>query len=125
MLSGMFSFYKILGVTVEITPQAQNSAGYKAIDREPMTIVGVRAGSNLAMNFSEARSINSSIVLNPIQYTRKYTSLLGFFNSYISTNAAFTGGVTVVAENNTGQLANSPTWVFKITQYMLYKKSKI
>lgn len=125
MLEGMFSFYKLLGVAIEVTPQAQNIAGYKNIDREPMTIIGVRAGKNGAMTFSEARSINSSMVLNPAQYQRKYTSLLGFYNSYISTDASFSGAVTIVAEDNTGQLANSPTWVFKITQYMLYKKSKI
>lgn len=125
MLLGMFSFYKLLGISIEVTPQAQNSAGYKAIDKEPMTIVAVRAGDSTAMNFAEAKSINSGIVLNPIQFVRKYTSLLGFYNSYIATDSAFSGAVTVVAENDTGQLANSPTWVFKITQYILYKKSKV
>lgn len=125
MLAGMFSFYKITALSVECTPLAQNTNGVRNINVEPCTVVAIRAGDDAAMNFSEARSINSAMVLNPLQFQRKYTSLLGFYTSWVSTGDISAGAVTVVAENELGNLLASPEWNFKITMYMLYKKSKV
>lgn len=125
MLAGMFSFYKIMAISYECTPLAQNSNGVRNITVEPCTVIAVRAGNDDAMNFGEARSINSSMVMNPLQYQRKYNSLLGFYTNWFASNAAPTGAITVVSENTTGSLLSSPEWNFKIVMYMMYKKSKV
>lgn len=125
MLQGMFSFYKIMAISIEATPLASNSNGVKNITREPCTVVAVRAGNDAVMDFGEARSINSSMVLNPLQFQRKYNSLLGFYTTWFSTGTTFSGAVSVVSQDNTGSADNSPEWNFKIVMYMLYKKSKI
>ena len=125
MLSGMFSFYKIMALSYECTPLAQNTNGVRNITTEPCTVLACRAGNDDALNFGEARSINSAMVMNPVQFQRKYNSLLGFYTNWFATNSAPTGTVTIVAENDTGALLVSPEWNFKITMYMMYKKSKV
>ena len=72
MLKGMFSFYRMTGITIECVPDAANTNGQRAIIAEPVVMIAPRAGDNGAMNYGEVKSINTAILLNPTQSTRKY-----------------------------------------------------
>lgn len=124
MLSGMFSFWRLTGMAIEVVPASSNSGGNKIISDEGPIYIAPRAGTNDAMNYSELKSINSAILMNPLQSTRKYTKFYGYYGDWISTDSYPQGAISIAALSG-GLRANKPEWTFKVTCYLLYKKSKI
>lgn len=124
MLAGMFSFYRMTGISIETIPDSSNIGGNKIIDNNSPIFIGCRAGANDLMTFAELKSINSAIMLDPINRQRKYTKFYGYYGDWINTVGAPTGAVSVASLDN-NILANSNTWTVKFTMYLLYKKSKV
>lgn len=123
MLRGMFSFYRLTGLSIECVPDAANTNGQKQIT-EPVVMIAPRAGDNTAMNFSEVKAINSALLLNPSQTVRKYTKFYGFTGDWIDTNVFPKGAITCVTSAN-GLRDTSPSWSFRVNFYLLYKKSRV
>ena len=123
-LQSMFSFYRINGILIETVPHAKNQAGNSTISGQSPTFLGPRAANDNQMSFDELKSVNSAILLNPIQQQRKYTKFYGFYGDYLSTSSSPAVTISIASlENNTN--AAGPKWDWKATFYLTYKKSKI
>ena len=109
MLKGMFSFYRMTGLTIECVPDAANTNGQRDITVEPVVMIAPRAGDNSAMNFGQVKSINSAILLNPTQTTRRYTKFYGYTGDWIDTNVYPKGAITCVSSAG-GVDVSSPSW---------------
>lgn len=123
-LSSMFGFYKMVGTVLEVWPDAQNFNGTRQVNNEPVTVFGIRPGSDEVPTFAQLRSMNSSMVLSSTQYQRKYNSFLGFFGDWTGSDRSPLGTIACISEP-AGTALNSPSWTFKITVYIIYKKSRI
>lgn len=124
MLKGMFSFYRLTGMSMEFVPDASNTNGVKQVDNETSVMVAPRAGDDALMTFGEIKSVNSAILLNAMQTTRRYTKFYGYTGDWIDTGVFPKGAVSIAAQSNAA-VATSPTWNFRFVLYLLYKKSKI
>jgi len=120
----IFSFWRMTGMAIEVIPSASNSGGNKIIENESPVYIAPRAGAIEAMSYAEAKAINSAIMLNPLQAQRKYTKFYGFYGDWISTSSFPTGAVSVASLLD-GQRPTKPEWTFKVTMYLLYKKSRV
>lgn len=139
-LSGLFSYYKITGIRVEVTPEARNTTLPTTVTVQAATLPTVmeqvylsyRAGSNVIQNLNEVRANNQSILLDPYNKMVRYWRVFGGTTSYINTNQMFAGGFTTNSETQNSQQAIAvmdnykmqPSWQVKFNLYILYKVSK-
>ena len=139
-LAGLFSYYKITGIRVEVTPEARNSTLPATVMFNQNTLptimeqvyLSYRAGSNIIQNLAEVRANNQSILLDPNNRIVRYWRVFGGTTSYINTNQQFAGGFTTISETQAGQdamrlmdtYAVQPSWQVKFNLYILYKVSK-
>ena len=139
-LSGLFSYYKITGIRVEITPEARNSTLPAQVTVQGSTFptiieqayLSYRAGSNIIQNLNEVRSNNQSVLLDPYNKIVRYWRVYGSTTSYINTNQNFAGAFTTTSETQEAEQSIQimdnyrvqPSWQVKFNLYILYKVSK-
>lgn len=142
ILAGLFSYYKITGIRIEVTPDARNVNLEKTVNvpnlgvqdvMEPVVMISYRAGNDAEQNLSEVKSNNQSIVLSPSQKITRYWKTYGASGAYRPAVDGLDGAFTVQNEYNSEQapLFNAlqqyktqPSWKIKISIYLLYKQSK-
>lgn len=122
-LAGIFSYYRLTGIRIEITPDARNQSLPAASVEVPLYI-SFRAGDNAAQSINQIKANNNSILCNPIQKQVKYIRTLGGTSAYLSSDIAYSGAWTVLGENQL-QYALAPSYKVKIVYYFLYKQSKV
>ena len=145
-LRGLFSYYKLTGIKVEIVPESRNSALPSTIRMEevyynlpyPQIMFSYRGGSNNSQTLSEVKANNQSILLNSNQRVSRYWRVYGMTTSYLATeeNSFFAGAFTIRNEYPIGDTANDrrvrsfmvynqmPSFQVKINCYYIYKYSK-
>ena len=122
MLAGIFSYYKIIGIRVEVTPDARNQSLQYDTDEE-LVYLSYRAGRDNIQNIAEARVNNQSLVMNPIQKQVKYFKVYNDNGRYTSTEYTISGAWTVVS-TNAGVYDEQPSYKVRVVYYLLYKYSK-
>ena len=120
ILSGLFSYYKLLSVAVELVPKYNN--GDVVADQE-QCFLGFRMGNNGALTMSELKALNQSILLDARNRQRRYWRVYNTSGDWINTNDALLGGFTVQASANALKDAQH-AWDIKFSIYLLYKYSK-
>lgn len=142
VLAGLFSYYKITGIRVEVVPDARNSGLPKTVTvpnlgeeqvQEPVVMVSYRAASDGEQTLAEVKANNQSMVLSPSQKVTRYWRTYGASGAYRPTADGLDGAFTVQNDYNNQQalLYNAlyqyktqPSWKIKISVYLLYKQSK-
>ena len=143
VLSGIFAYYKITGIRIEVTPDARNVNLDKTVNipvleqdeqvLEPVVMVSYRAGNDNEQSLAEVKANNQSIVLNPHQKVSRYWRTYGASGAYRPATNGLDGAFTVQNEYDAqqAQLLNAmyqyktqPSWKIKINVYLLYKQSK-
>ena len=123
MLSGIFSFYKIAGIRVEVIPDSRNNSLDPA-NAPRAAYLSYRSGDNAIQTFDQVKANNLSILLDPLQrQVRYWRSSALMAGDYAVTTSSFNGGFTAAAQNN-GAFGEQPSWHIRISFYFLYKGSK-
>lgn len=121
-LAGLFSYWKITGIRIEIIPEARNNAIPSNTD-EKYVMISYRAGNNTLQTFNEVKANNQSITLDPINKISRYWRTYNATGAWLSTDTAFDGAFTVFANENSTYLTQ-PSYKVKINIYVIYKQSK-
>ena len=142
VLMGLFSYYKISGIRIEVTPDARNAGLEKKVTVpnlgeqnvvEPVVMISYRAGDSGEQTLAEAKANNQSIVLSPSQKVTRYWRTYGASGAYKPSSDGIEGAFTVQNEydaqqaillNAMYQYKTQPSWKVKISIYLLYKQSK-
>lgn len=119
-LSGLFSFYKITGIALEIIPKYDNG---NVVTDQVDIYLGYRVGNTTHMNLSEIKAVNQNLLLDPRNRQRKYFRTLGNFGDWTNTANAIDGAISIDSSAN-GQKMNQHSWTIKVSMYLLYKFSK-
>lgn len=120
VLSGLFSYYKLLSVSVELIPK-YNNAGQ--VDDQLQAFLGFRMGNGAAITLSEMKALNQSLLLDARNRQRRYWRVYNASGDWVNTNDALTGGFSVQS-SGTSTTSNQHQWDIKIALYLLYKYSK-
>ena len=118
--TNMFGFYKVTGVSMEVTPGPNNYKGFNVLGLN--VLLGFRFGKTTVMSYKELVADNNSIVLGVNTIRRKYASTMGS-NGWTSIAEGGSMGSFSVASSLESTLANAPSWTCKLAVYMLFKKS--
>ena len=118
--TNMFGFYKVTGVSMEVTPGPNNYKGFNVLGLN--VLLGFRFGKTTVMSYKELVADNNSIVLGVNTIKRKYASTMGS-NGWTSIAEGGSMGSFSVASSLESTLANAPSWTCKLAVYMLFKKS--
>ena len=142
VLMGLFSYYKITGIRIEVTPDARNLNLDKTVtipnlgDQsviEPVVMVSYRAGDSTEQTLAEVKANNQSIVLSPSQKVTRYWRTYGASGAYRPSSDGLEGAFTLQNDydaqqalvlNAMNQYKTQPSWKLKISIYLLYKQSK-
>lgn len=146
ILRGLFSYYKLTGIRVELIPESRNAALSSMITIDntsynlpyPQIMFSYRGGDNNSQTLAEVKANNQSIMLNPNQRMVRYWRVYGTTTSYLSTdeNNFFAGAFTIrndypetnsVEDKRTRSLmvySKMPSYQVKINVYYTYKYSK-
>lgn len=142
VLMGLFSYYKITGIRIEVTPDARNVNLDKKVTVpnlgeqdvvEPVVMISYRAGNSTEQTLAEVKANNQSIVLSPSQKITRYWRTYGASGAYKPSEDGIEGGFTIQNEydaqnalilNAMYQYKTQPSWKVKISIYLLYKQSK-
>jgi hypothetical protein len=142
ILAGLFSYYKITGIRVEVTPDARNANLEKTIQIpnignesviEPVVMVSYRSANDNEQSLTEAKANNQSIVLSPSQKITRYWRTYGASGAYRPAVDGLDGAFTVQNDYNSQnapfdnvmyQFKTQPSWKIKISVYLLYKQSR-
>ena len=119
-LTSMFGYYKVTGVSMEVTPGPKNYNGFNTLAL--IVLMGVRFGKSTAMNYKELVADNNSIVLGVNTVKRKYVSAMGS-TGWTPVSSTDSMGSFSLASSLDTDLVNSPSWTCKLAVYMLFKKS--
>lgn len=119
-LAGLFSFYKITGITLEIIPKYNN--GDVVLDQSDVYL-GYRVGNATHMTLSEIKAVNQNLLLDPRNRQRKYFRTLGNFGDWTNTANAIDGAISIDSTSN-GERNSQHSWTIKVSMYLLYKFSK-
>jgi hypothetical protein len=140
VLAGLFSYYKITGIRVEITPDVRNQQIAKTTKYlnadvdvlESIAMVSYRAGDSTAQTLSQVKTNNQSVLLDPNNKIVRYWRTYGATGSYRNTDEDLVGAFTL--QNEVSQddafdkvmyvFKNQPSYKIKINIYLLYKQSK-
>lgn len=122
ILQGLFSYYKMLSIAVEIVPRYNNG---DQITAQAGTLLGFRMGKIEAMTLSEVKAVNQNILLDPRNRQRRYWKVFNSNGEWILTSDAMLGGLTVVSMNTEGSTKDEQhMWDIKVSMYLLFKYSK-
>lgn len=122
ILQGLFSYYKLLSVAVEIVPRYNNG---DQITSQAGTLLGFRMGKIEAMTLSEVKAVNQNILLDPRNRQRRYWKIFQANGEWILTSDALLGALTVVSTQPDGGVKDEQhMWDIKISMYLLFKYSK-
>ena len=119
-LTNMFGYYKVTGVSMEVTPGPKNYEGFNTLGL--IVLLGVRFGKSNAMSYKELVADNNSIVLGVNTIKRKYVSAMGS-NGWTPASSTDSMGSFSLASSLDAQLVDAPSWTCKLAVYMLFKKS--
>lgn len=119
-LAGLFSFYKITGIALEIIPKYDNG---NVVTDQVDIYLGYRVGNTTHMNLSEIKAVNQNLLLDPRNRQRKYFRTLGNFGDWTNTANAIDGAISIDSSAN-GQNHYQHSWTIKVSMYLLYKFSK-
>ena len=123
ILAGLFSYYKLLGIRLEVIPEARNTNLDPQIG-QVQVYLSYRAASALIQTLQEVKANNRSLVLDPLsRQTRYWKGSALMSGDYYNTNQWFSGAWTTLS-SDPGQYADQPSWQIKISYYLLYKGSK-
>ena len=120
VLAGIFSYYKITGIRIEVTPDARNTNLPKTINvpnlgdenvMEPVVMISYRAGNDNEQSLTEAKANNQSIVLNPKQKVTRYWRTYGASGAYRPATDGLDGAFTVQNEYNPPQFFHTNTHI--------------
>ena len=120
VLSGLFSYYKVLSVAVELIPK-YNPANQ--VDDALQTFIGFRMGNGEALTLSEMKALNQSLLLDARNRQRRYWRVFDTSGEWVNTNDALTGAFSLQS-SDTSTTSNQHQWDLKISLYLLYKYSK-
>lgn len=123
-LAGLFSYYKIIGIAVELMPEASNTNGAKQITDERAIYLGFRSGSNLVATINEVRAFNQSLLLDSVNRQRRYWKTFGMYGDWTASNQPVLGAFIVKNQGDNARRDTQPSWKIKISLYLLYKLSK-
>lgn len=118
--TNMFGYYKVTGVSMEVTPGPNNYKGFNVLGLN--VLLGFRFGKPSAMNYKELVADNNSIVLGVNTIKRKYASAMGATGWALASSSASMGAFSV-ASSLDSTLADAPSWTCKLAVYILFKKS--
>ena len=119
-LAGLFSFYKITGITLELIPKYNNG---DVVSDQVDVYLGYRVGNATHMTLSEIKAVNQNLLLDPRNRQRKYFKTLGNFGDWTNTSNAIDGGISIDSAAN-GEKNTQHAWTIKVSMYLLYKFSK-
>ena len=119
-LSGLFSFYKIQGMAIEVIPKFNNA---DQVAQQTDVFLGYRVGNDDHMTLAEIKAVNQSLILDPRNRQRKYWKTLGNYGDWTNTSNAIGGGLSVESAVN-GSRDTQHGWSIKVTMYLIYKFSK-
>ena len=124
ILAGLFSYYKITGIGIEVTPESRNSS-IPAANVNPIVYISYRAGNSNSQVLQEVKSNNNTMILDPITRQKRYWRPGPYTDGdYFNTGGgAFAGAFTLLSDGN-GVYAGQPSWQIRIIFYYLYKGSK-
>lgn len=118
-LAGLFSYWKLLSVAVELIPLDEDS---QVVD--PVQIfMGFRMGKSTVMTLSEIKAVNQNMMLDPRNRQRRYWRTYGNYGDWTQTDTYFEGGLSVASGRNS-ILTDQRRWTIKVSLYLLYKYSK-
>lgn len=120
ILSGLFSYYKVLSVAVELIPKYNNSS---QIDDAFQTFIGIRMGDAKGLTLSEMKALNQSLLLDARNRQRRYWRVFNTSGEWVNTNDALIGAFSLQS-SDTSTTSNQHQWDLKISLYLLYKYSK-
>ena len=123
-LAGLFSYYKIIGIAIELMPEASNTNGAKQITDERAIYLGFRSGSNNVATINEVRAFNQSLLLDSVNRQRRYWKTFGMYGDWTVSNQPVLGAFIVKNQGDNSSNNVQPSWKIKISLYLLYKLSK-
>ena len=118
--TNMFGFYKVTGVSMEVTPGPNNYKGFNVLGLN--VLLGFRFGKTNAMTYQELVADNNSIVLGVNTIKRRYASAMGS-TGWTPASSSGSMGSFSVASSLDSTLSNAPSWTCKLAVYILFKKS--
>lgn len=117
----VFTFYRLRGMRVEITPTARNlnnsAINYARQCYFAFTLQGDVTGTI-------AKNTDKGMILNPIQKTTKYWNVYGMQDDWKTVSTVLAGNIGVFSDINSTS-ATGPTWSMHITFYLTFKYSKV
>ena len=119
--TNMFGFYKVTGVSMEVTPGPNNYKGFNVLGLN--VLLGFRFGKTTVMSYKELVADNNSIVVGVNTIKRKYASAMGSTGWTPVSSTMNSMGSFSVASSLDATLVNAPSWTCKLAVYMLFKKS--
>lgn len=124
VLAGLFSYYKITGIGIEITPDSRNSS-IDPINVNPVVYISYRAGNSNTQVLQEIKSNNNTVILDPLTRQRRFWRPGPYTDGdYFNTGGgAFAGAFTLLSDG-VGIYDGQPSWQIRIVFYYLYKGSK-
>ena len=120
VLSGLFSYYKILSVAIELIPKYNTG---DTIANGRTVFLGFKMGSNDALTIQEIKALNQNLVLDPRNRQRRYWKVYNTQGLWNPTDAISNGCITIQADD-VGTKDTQHQWDIKVTLYLLYKYSK-
>ena len=124
-LTAMFGYYKVTGVSMEVTPGPNNFKGTLSYVGGK-TFVGFKCGTSTTMSYNELVASNTSILLGVGTGVRKYSSVMGSTGWVsVSEDINNVGNFSVASSQNAGTFDREPTWTCKFSLYITFKKVNI
>ena len=120
VLAGLFSFYKITGIALEIIPKYNNR---DQVTDQVDVYLGYRVGNDDHMTLSEIKAVNQNLLLDPRNRQRKYFRTLGDYGNWVNTSNAIGGGISIESVSD-GTKNTQHSWTVKVSLYLTYKFSK-
>lgn len=119
--TSMFGYYKVTGVSMEVTPGPNNFKGFSAAGLN--VLLGFRFGKTSAMSYQELVADNNTIVVGVNTIKRKYASAMGATGwTPVTSTTNSMGSFSIASSVDTSQ-QYGPTWTTRLAVYMLFKKS--
>ena len=120
-LKPVFTFYRLRGMRIEITPTARNlnndSINYA---RQCYFAFTLQGDITLAL----AKNTDKGLILNPIAKSTKYWNVYGMQDDWKTVSTQLAGNIGVFSDINSTSAAG-PTWSMHITFYLTFKYAKV
>lgn len=121
-LQRIFAYYRLTGIRVEVIPDARNQSMNLSSVEYPVYF-GWRMGNVAAMTLNEIRSVNQSMLLNPVESKARYWRVYGTDGGYIVSTNGYSAAFTVRSQHG-GVYNSKPSWKVKISLYLLFRYAR-